>query len=96
MVKTDGGFIVHYDDSSIEHKLHMMRIKSESSNDSTLSSTDLDMMDHANKENIRVKGDEEVEIDCDGMVLCMKEMNEDRLNILRRKLIPNSLTHFIL
>lgn len=66
MVKTDGGFIVHYDDSSIEHKLQMMRIKSESSNDSTLSSTDLDVLERVSgKENIRVNGDEEVEIDCD-------------------------------
>ena len=64
MVKTDGGFIVHYDDSSIEHKLQMMRIKSESSNDSTLSSTDLDVLERVSgKENIRVNGDEEVEME---------------------------------
>lgn len=58
----------------------MMRMKSSSKQDETASSMELDQMElMSGRENLRIQGDEEVEINCDGFVVDIKEVPTDRL-----------------
>ena len=79
-IRNDAGYIVHYDDPSIESKLNMMRMKLSTKRDITATSMELDQMEMiGGRENFRVKGNEEVEINRDGFVVDIREVTVDRL-----------------
>ena len=79
-LKSDAGYLVHYDDPTIESKLTMMRMKVSTKRDFTAVSMELDQVETASEhENFRVKGNEEVEINRDGFVVDIREVTVDRL-----------------
>ena len=76
----DAGFVVHYNDLPMEGRLQRTRIGTENSNESTLSSTETDQLERVSaRSSIPLEGNEEVEIQCDGLLLRMKELTADQM-----------------
>ena len=76
----DAGFVVHYGDLPMEGRLQRLRIGTENSNESTLSSTETDQLERVSaRSSIPLEGDEEVEIQCDGLLLRLKELSADQM-----------------
>ena len=76
----DAGFVVHYGDLPMEGRLQRLRIGTENSNESTLSSTETDQLERVSaRSSIPLEGNEEVEIQCDGLLLRMKELTTDQM-----------------
>lgn len=87
-IKNDAGYLVHYDDPSIESKLNMMRMKLSTKRDITATSMELDQIEVVGgRENFRVKGNEEIEINRDGFVVDIREVTVDRLRAVRPLII---------